>query len=161
MRQLHTLHIDALFADTDLRRCDERFVAQHKYLALPNPLHNKGLSTTCADVFTPRDFAYDADARTWVCPAGKSLYRKGRANRTKDYIGEHVRGAKRDCGPCTLFACCRRAASFTSRANRSALSPSARSPLMTLITTSRPSASSRATNTRDMPSSRDQRTGVV
>ena len=79
-----------------------------KYLTLPNPLHNKAAMAASAQVFAPSDFAYDADARTCVCPAGKSLYRKGRANRTKDYIGERFRGAKRDCGPCTLRTHCLR-----------------------------------------------------
>lgn len=41
-----------------------------------------------------------------------------------------------------MFACCKRAASFTSRANRSELSPSALSGAMTFRTISRPSASS-------------------
>ena len=36
LRQLHTLHINALIADNDLRRRDERFATQDKYLALPN-----------------------------------------------------------------------------------------------------------------------------
>jgi Transposase DDE domain len=59
-------------------------------------------------VFTPSDFAYDADARTCLCPAGKSLYRKGASNVTNGYVGEHFRGAKRDCVPCALRAECLR-----------------------------------------------------
>ena len=65
-------------------------------------------------VFTPSDFTYDADARTCVCPAGKSLYRKGRSNITNGYVGEHVRGAKRDCAPCALRAQCLRTPDTTS-----------------------------------------------
>ena len=43
-----------------------------------------------------------------VCPAGKSLYRKGASNVTNGYVGEHFRGAKRDCVPCALREQCLR-----------------------------------------------------
>ncbi|MGQ0764628.1 MAG: transposase [Gemmatimonadota bacterium] len=46
--------------------------------------------------------------RTCVCPAGKSLYRKGQRNVTRGYVGEHFRGAKRDCVPCSLRDRCLR-----------------------------------------------------
>ena len=32
-----------------------------------------------------------------MCPAGKSLYRKGASNVANGYAGEHFPGAKRDC----------------------------------------------------------------
>ena len=60
---------------------------------------------------------YDADARTCTCPAGKSLYRKGQSNLTKDYVGEHFRGAKRDCVPCALRAQCLRTPDTTALRN--------------------------------------------
>jgi hypothetical protein len=66
-----------------------------------------------ASVFGPEDFRYDPIARTCVCPAGKSLYRKGASNITRDHIGEHFRGAKRDCGPCPLRAQCLRTPNTT------------------------------------------------
>ena len=59
-------------------------------------------------MFAPSDFTCDADARTCVCPAGKSLYRKGASNVTNGYVGEHFRGAKRDCAPCAVRAQCLR-----------------------------------------------------
>ena len=42
---------------------------------------NRARHRATSAVFTPSDFTYDAEARTCVCPAGKSLYRKGRAQR--------------------------------------------------------------------------------
>ncbi|WP_343213766.1 transposase [Gemmatimonas sp.] len=60
------------------------------------------------EVFGPEDFQYDPVARTCVCPAGKSLYRRGAARVTGDHVGAHFRGAKRDCGPCALRAQCLR-----------------------------------------------------
>ena len=59
-------------------------------------------------MFQPSDFTYDAEARTCVCPAGKSLYRSGQAVVTNGYVEDHFRGAKRDCGPCPLRARCLR-----------------------------------------------------
>ena len=107
LEQLAALRVPALIADNALRRRDERFSTQERHLVLPNPLHDKSKPATASSPhFTPDDFVYDADARTCTCPAGKSLYRKGRANSTEDYIGEHFRGAKRDCVPCTLRAQC-------------------------------------------------------
>ena len=60
---------------------------------------------------------YDPDARTCVCPAGKSLYRKGRSNVTNGYVGEHFRGTKRDCMPCALRDKCLRTPETTTVRN--------------------------------------------
>jgi hypothetical protein len=43
-----------------------------------------------------------------VCPAGKSLYRKGRNLVINGYVGEQFQGAQRDCLPCTQRAQCLR-----------------------------------------------------
>ena len=106
LQRLHTLGIDALIADNGLRRRDERFATQDRYRALPNPLHNKAEGATTAKVFALSAFTYDADARTCVCPAGKSLYRRGQSRVTHGYVGEHFRGAKRDCVPCAVRTQC-------------------------------------------------------
>jgi transposase len=106
---LATMAVPALIADREMRRRDERFATQARYAALPDPLHDKSApSSAVPTVFTPEDFQYDAAARTCVCPAGKSLYRKGQRNVTNGYVGEHFRGAKRDCVPCALRAQCLR-----------------------------------------------------
>ena len=120
LEQLAAMHVPALIADNDMRRRDERFATQARYTQLPDPLYDKSTrpsASSAVSLFTPNDFAYDADARTCVCPAGKSLYRKGRTNMTKDYIGEHFRGAKRDCVPCTLRAQCLRTPGTTAVRN--------------------------------------------
>ncbi len=99
----------ALIADSDMRQCDARFATQARHIVLPNPLHDTSKAATASSPHvTPDDFVYDADARTCTYPAGKSRYRQGESCVTKDYVGEHVRGAKRDCVPCTLRAQCLR-----------------------------------------------------
>jgi transposase len=101
--------VPALIADGNMRRRDERFVTQDRYTTLPNPLHDKSKTARKPlTVFGPEDFRYDPVARTCVCPAGKFLYRKGARNVTGDHVGEHFRGTKRDCGPCTLRPQCLR-----------------------------------------------------
>jgi len=108
LQQLATRGIDALIADPAMRTRDARFATQALHHAAPDPLHDKSGATTAASVYQPADFTYDAAARTCVCPAGKSLYRKGQALRINGFVAESFRGAKRACGPCPLRAQCLR-----------------------------------------------------
>jgi len=101
--------ISALIADPDMRQREERFADRAHHTTAPDPLHDKArTATTTSSVFPPSDFTYDAEARTCVCPAGKSLYRTGGTRVTNGYVGAHVRGTKRDCSPCALRAPCLR-----------------------------------------------------
>lgn len=100
--------VDALIADGHARARDDRFAGQAQHRAAPDPLHNKSPITEAPRLFQPADFQYDAAARTCVCPAGKSLYRKGAQLATKGYLADHFQGAQRDCGPCPLRAQCLR-----------------------------------------------------
>ena len=100
--------VDALIADGQLRMRDERFATQDRHRAAPDPLHNKVCVVHEPTTFQPSDFQFDAVARTCVCPAGKSLYRKGKQLATKGYLADRFQGAKRDCGPCPLRAQCLR-----------------------------------------------------
>jgi len=108
LRHLAEQKIDALVADTDLRRRDERFATQARHQATPDPLYDKTKAAAEPRVFQPADFTYDAEARTCVCPAGKALYRAGRDIVTRGYVADRFHGAKRDCGPCRLRAHCLR-----------------------------------------------------
>jgi transposase len=110
LRALAALGVDALIADHQMRQRDERFATQARHKQAPDPLHDKArpVSSTEPAPYQPADFTYDPVARTCVCPAGKSLYRKGAANVTKTYVGAHFRGTKRDCLPCAHRARCLR-----------------------------------------------------
>lgn len=71
----------------------------------PNRLHDKsGTTKQALLVFAPNDFAVDADACTFVCPAGESRYRTGASNVMDGFAGAHFRHATRDCAPCALRA---------------------------------------------------------
>ncbi len=111
---LAALDVPALIADPDMRKRDERFADREHHTNAPNPLHDKsGTVKKTLPVFAPSDFTYDADARTCVCPAGKSLNRRGARNVTNGYVGEHFQGAKRDCAPCALRDQCLRTPATT------------------------------------------------
>lgn len=102
---LHALaaqHVDALIADHAMRQRDARFATQPRHRAAPDPLFDKSRPQPAPPPtrYHPRDFTYDAAARTCVCPAGKSLYRTGRQVVINGYVGAQFRGAKRDCLPC-------------------------------------------------------------
>jgi len=106
LQQLAAMQVTALIADRDLRRRDERFATQGQHHGAPDPLHDKSEKDEASARFQPSDFQYDPDARTCVCPAGKSLYRKGQSLVTNGYVAEQFRGTKRDCVPCPLRARC-------------------------------------------------------
>ncbi len=108
LQELATRQIDALIADPAMRTRDARFATQALHHAAPDPLHDKSGAATPASVYTADDFTYDPAARTCVCPAGKSLYRKGRDLVINGFLAEGFRGAKRDCGPCARRAQCLR-----------------------------------------------------
>ena len=110
LKQLAAQQVDALIADTDMRRRDERFATQDRHKDAPDPLHDKSRPRPeqKATLYQPSDFTYDAAARTCVCPAGKSLYRKGHNLVINGYVGDEFRGAQRDCLPCTHRAKCLR-----------------------------------------------------
>jgi hypothetical protein len=119
LQALAQMGVDALIADNAMRRRDERFATQARHQQAPHPLHDKSRPASPSDttVFQPSDFTHDPVARTCVCPAGKSLYRKGAANVTKGYVGAHFRGAKRDCVPCPLRDRCLRTPATTAVRN--------------------------------------------
>ena len=71
--QLATMQVTALIADNDRRRRDERFTTQDQHRAAPDPLHDKTRKDETPSIVQPRDFTYDAAARTCVCPVGQSL----------------------------------------------------------------------------------------
>lgn len=108
LQALAAAGVDALIADGQVRARDERFTTQPRHRVAPDPLHDKTRVPETPHVFQPSDFEYDATARTCVCPAGKSLYRKGAQLATKGYLADRFQGAKRDCGPCPLRAKCLR-----------------------------------------------------
>jgi hypothetical protein len=91
----------ALIADNQMRKRDERFKDQARHKAQPDPLYDKAHPKKTAGHYRPKDFDYDPEAGTCVCPAGKSLYQNGANCNHNGHLAVKFQGALRDCGPCT------------------------------------------------------------
>ncbi|MGH2907652.1 MAG: IS1182 family transposase [Solirubrobacterales bacterium] len=121
LERLSELAVNALIADNDMRRRDERFATRGVHKGAPDPLHDKSASPADAAavseqpsrLFQASDFAYDAETRTCRCPAGKTLNRNGHEHVIRDTIWEQFQGRKRDCLACPLRAQCLRTPATT------------------------------------------------
>jgi len=105
---LDAMNVNALIADNQMRKRDERFDGQTHHKAKPDPLYDKSGKLKKAPCFTPADFTHDPFTSTCVCPAGKSLYRHGAHCHINGREAVRFEGAKRDCVPCTLRDRCLR-----------------------------------------------------
>lgn len=103
--------VDAVIADGEMRRRDERFTTQARHRAEPDPLYDKSVSAAdsrALPLYEPKDFTYDPAAGTCVCPAGQSLRRKGKNSNRNGMLFDDFQGVKQDCAPCPLRARCLR-----------------------------------------------------
>ena len=107
LQALAAREVNALIADGTMRQRDERFATQALHLAKPDSLHDNSQTPRALPIYQPSDFAYDAEARTCVCPAGKALYRKGQPMK-KGLLADQYQGAKQHCVPCAQRAQCLR-----------------------------------------------------
>jgi transposase len=97
MKMLFEEQIDGYVADILFRKRDPRFKTADRH----KPNKEKP-----SDHFTPKDFIYDSESLTCICPAGKRLYLKQRHVVIRGYQAVCFMGAKRDCGPCQLRSRC-------------------------------------------------------
>jgi len=100
---LDRLHVNALIADNQMRKRDERFNEQSRHKAAPAPLYDKAgkAGGKKPPRFTPSDFIYDVSSGRCLCPAGKRLYRHGSHCQINGRDAVRFQGAKRDCVPCS------------------------------------------------------------
>ena len=108
LKQLAAMEVDALIADNNMRSRDERFTGQDKYKTLPDPLHDKGGKPKQTARYQPKDFDYDTEQGTCICPAGKHLYQNGANCIHNGLIRVKFQGAQRNCMPCNLRDKCLR-----------------------------------------------------
>ena len=100
--------IDALVADNQMRKRDERFATQSRHQQNPDPLHDKSRKEHTPTLYTPADFTFDPERRTCICPAGKQLQRSGTHRDKRGFVGERFRGSDKDCQQCPLRQQCLR-----------------------------------------------------
>ena len=108
LKQLADRKVDALIADNDMRKRDERFADQDKHKAKPDPLWDKSAPAKKEALFGPDAFFHDEQAKVCICPAGEFLYQNGAKVIIQDREGVKFTGAKRVCGPCPLRDQCLR-----------------------------------------------------
>src|SRR3569832_749180 len=72
---LYTHHIDGYVADNRMRQRDPRFHDVDKYKARAREERRQRLGIR--ETFSNKDFRYDPDQHTCICPAGKPLYSNG------------------------------------------------------------------------------------
>lgn len=101
LKALYDAGIAALIADNGMRQRDARFKDQARHKDKPDPLYDKAHPKKPAKRYRPRDFQYDAEHGTCVCPAGKSLYQNGSNCIQNGYVSTRFCGTLRDCVPCT------------------------------------------------------------
>ena len=106
LQQLHDLKIDAYIADNQMRKRDPRFIDTDKYRARARKEKQAFLGRNTNKTYSNKDFDYDEEKQTCVCPAGKSLYRSGSNIDMKGYLANKFKGTKRDCVPCPVRQRC-------------------------------------------------------
>jgi hypothetical protein len=91
--------IDGYVADTLFRKRDPRFaeVQRHKHSQPSRAKH-----------FRPKDFHYDTETKTCICPAGEFLYQNGSHCNIGGREAVKFTGAQRVCAPCLLRDQCLR-----------------------------------------------------
>jgi transposase len=108
LQALEEKNIDALIADNDMRKRDERFATQGRHQQAPDPLHDKSSTAQKPALYVPSDFTFDPQNRTCICPAGKQLQRSGTHHDKKGNVGDRFRGSDTDCQQCPLRKQCLR-----------------------------------------------------
>ena len=100
--------IDALIADNQMRKRDERFADRAKHMQKPNPLHDKSKQTKKPALFGNNRFEIAEDKSHATCPAGKFLPRNGKEYTLGDYTAIKFKAAPATCKPCPLRPQCLR-----------------------------------------------------
>jgi transposase len=108
LQALENKGIDALVADNQMRKRDERFATQSRHQQDSDPLHDKSSKEQKPTLYTPADFTFDPENRTCICPAGKSLQRSGTHKDKRGFVGDRFRGSDTDCQQCPLRTQCLR-----------------------------------------------------
>lgn len=101
---LYTHDIDGYLADNRMRQRDPRFAEAGKHKERSREERRRNAGTR----FTNRDFRYDRQAGTCICPAGRSLYGNGSNVFFNGYAAVKFRAPKSACQGCELRRRCLR-----------------------------------------------------
>lgn len=101
---LYANRIDGYLADNRMRQRDPRFQDVEKYKARSHEERQQRQGRVGR--FTNKDFRYDPDQGTCICPAGKSLYSNGSNVFFNGYAAVKFRAPKSACRDCELRSRC-------------------------------------------------------
>ena len=110
LKKLAEANVDAYIPDNGYRKRDGRYAGQEAHKAKPDPLYDKSEKTGTKKLmlFRPKDFEFDPEHKTCLCPAGKQLYGNGSNCSIKGFQAIKFQGAKQDCAPCEIRNRCLR-----------------------------------------------------
>lgn len=103
LEALEARGIDALVADKDMRKRDERFADRDKHKVrhrLNRQRQAKAGKAARPAIYSVSDFDYNAESNTCHCPAGNKLYSDGSNTTLNGYRTQRFRGSKASCLPC-------------------------------------------------------------
>jgi hypothetical protein len=107
MEMLFTGGIDAYVADTLFRKRDPRFADYERYRERTRKERERRAGRNNRP-FGIKDFIFDKELRSCLCPAGKRLYRSGGNVAVKNFRAYKFKGPKSACLPCALRSQCLR-----------------------------------------------------
>lgn len=100
--------VDAIIADPQHRKRDERFENQGRYKERHNKEDRRANKSNERQRFGPEHFIYNEEQQTCICPAGHHLYRSGRERVIDGYLQMRFKAPKTACRKCPLRAQCLR-----------------------------------------------------
>lgn len=100
--------INALIADNQMRKRDERFADSAKHTQMPDPLYDKSKQAKKPELFGKDHFVVAEDMSHAICPAGKILPRNGKEYTLGKYTAIKFKAAQATCKPCALRPLCLR-----------------------------------------------------
>lgn len=103
LASLHEQNVNALVADTGFRSRDPRFAEAWKHKPREK---QRAPGERKSKWFQPKDFDYDADQQTCICPNGKALKRSAANAVIKGRKGVSFEGSRAICGGCPLRTKC-------------------------------------------------------
>lgn len=98
--------LDAYIPDPQFRKRDVRFANQDRFKHGINPRKRVKKPERNQNTFSNEDFTWDEERQCYICPAGKVLKRKARAQRIRNIVYDMYRAKESDCAACPLRLNC-------------------------------------------------------
>jgi len=98
--------LDAYIPDPQFRKRDVRFADQERFKDGINPRKRAKKNVRNQKVFTSIDFTWDEKTQCYICPNGKVIKRKARAQQIRNIVYDMYRAREADCSACPLRLKC-------------------------------------------------------